>query len=210
MAKYFTLLTVLLVVGFGVQAQIKFGVAAGYEHITNSHSTDMGSGGGLAGGLLFRYDISNHIELDLAFTMGDWKTGADPYVGRAIYGGGTGGGSVPYPISHVRVTIVHVLAPFHVCYVIPRKKYSLFLGPGYYFSRTSMDGGENFRVVNSRGLSVLAGIRWGHWQVAADYRPRVADTGSYIYGNYFSGEMKHDVSIKLGLNIGKTQKKKQS
>jgi hypothetical protein len=45
------LLTFLYVFAFRSMAQFKFGLAAGYEHITSTPNDNMGSGGGFSGSL---------------------------------------------------------------------------------------------------------------------------------------------------------------
>jgi hypothetical protein len=205
MIKHLLLLTFLSAcLVMGAQAQLKFGVAAGYEHLTSTPSNSITSSGGFAGSLLLRYTISPHIELDWALTIGGWKTPTFQYYPPH---------AMPpypyvYPNSYARVDVLHVVIPIYVCYVLPLKNYSLFGGPGFFWSATSMTGAEESSV-NSYGLSLLAGIRWRHWQIAADYRPVMHNYEHFqYYGDGFDGRLSNDVSLKIGLFIGRYKKKK--
>jgi hypothetical protein len=79
MTKRTILLTFLYACAFRSQAQFKFGLAAGYEHITSTPNDNTGSGGGFSGSLLFQYSFSEHIELDMAWTGGGWKASTDAF-----------------------------------------------------------------------------------------------------------------------------------
>jgi len=205
MAKYFILLTVMCLAVPVAQAQFKFGLTAGYETFRTTTGGDMKSSGGFSGGFLLRYTCSRHIELDLALTLGGWKTGpvSSQVQQRALL-------IPPDPGSGTYLThysIIHALAPFYICYVIPLKNYSLFGGPGIFFSGTSLDHGGHMTGYNSSGLSLLAGIRWRQWQVAADYRPWLSHANRNNNGDDFDGKLSDDASLRLGFAFGKTRKK---
>jgi hypothetical protein len=188
----------------GAQAQLKFGAAAGYEHLSSTTSHDMTSSGGLAGSLLFRYSLCPHWELDLTPTFAIWNSSFMYYI--HISDGSIG---ITRPVD-VRLTVIHITIPLHICYVLPLNKSTLFCGPGFFWSNTNMTGtsltgGGQAPIVNAVGLSLLAGIRGKHWQIAADCRPWLHN---YKHtGEQFDGQLSSDLSIKIGYTFGKSEKK---
>jgi hypothetical protein len=203
MIKHLLLLTFLSACFvMGAQAQLKFGIADGYEHLSSTTSHDMTSSGGLSASLLFRYSLCPHWELDWTPSFATWNPHFMYYI--HISDGSIG---ITRPID-VDITVIHITIPLHICYVLPLKKSALFGGSGFFWSSTSMTGGEQSPVVNSLGLSLLAGIRGDCWQIAADYRPWLHN---YRHtGEQFDGHLSSDLSIKIGYYFGRVKKKGQS
>ncbi|HEY4061438.1 MAG TPA: hypothetical protein VGM30_06035 [Puia sp.] len=197
MTKHLLLLTFLSVLFVtGVRAQLKFGVAAGYEHINSTTSNEMASSGGLSGGLLFRYPLSPHWELQLAPSIGVWST-SFTYTYRYSYQSL----GISRPVDF-HLNVIHITTPLYACYTLPLDRSALFGGPGFFWSSTSMTGGEYAPIADAIGLSLLAGIRGEHWQVAAEYRPWLHD---YKHtGEPFDGQLSGNISIKLGYLFGHT------
>jgi hypothetical protein len=207
MIKHLLLLTFLsacLVIG--AEAQLKFGVAAGYEHLSSTTSQDMTSSGGLAGSLLFRYPLCPHWEMDLAPAIGIWKSSYT--FDRQIIAPNFGL-YLDRPIDY-QLTVIHITVPLYICYVLPVDQSSFFGGPGFFWSNTNMTAtsltaGGQAPIVNAVGLSLLAGIRGEHWQMSADYRPWLHN---YRHtGEQFDGRLSNDLSIKIGYLFGKVKKK---